>query len=68
MNEAIYRDGHGELLTYEQTAKRSNLGINTVMEIAKESGTMVKIGKASRVIYSEFLDYIIKKYRIKKDE
>ena len=56
MNEAIYRDDHGELLTYEQTAKRSNLGINTVMEIAKESGTMVKIGKASRVIYSEFLE------------
>ncbi len=68
MNGAIYRDDHGELLTYEQAAKRSNLGINTVRDIAKESGAVVKIGKASRVIYSEFLDYIIKKYRIKKDE
>lgn len=29
MNEAIYSDDHGELLTYEQTAKRSNLGINS---------------------------------------
>ena len=67
MNKAIYRDDHGELLTYEQTARRSNLGINTAMEIAKEANCVVKIGKASRVIYSEFLEYVIKKYRAKED-
>lgn len=48
MNELKNRNFNGELLTYRQTAEKSNMGINTVMKLEKESGALVKIGKIAR--------------------
>ncbi len=53
----------GELLTYEQVAEQSNLGLTTVTRLARESGALVKIGKVARVDRQVFFDYIREKYR-----
>ena len=64
MNKSKNRNYNGELLTYQQTAKKSNLGINTVMKLALESGALVKIGRISRVDWKVFYDYIISAYQV----
>lgn len=64
MNELKNRNWNGELLTYQQTAEKSNMGINTVMRLAKESGSLVKIGKISRVNWSVFYNYIVSVYKV----
>ena len=64
MNKAKNRNCDGELLTYQQTAKKSNLGINTVMKLALESGALVKIGRISRVNWKIFFDYITSAYQV----
>ena len=64
MNKAKNRNYNGELLTYQQTAEKSNLGINTVMKLALESGALVKIGRISRVDWKVFYDYIISVYQV----
>lgn len=64
MNKLKNRNFDGELLTYQQAAEKSNIGINTVMKLAKESGALVKIGKIARVNWSVFYDYIVSVYQI----
>ena len=64
MNKSKNRNYNGELLTYQQTAEKSNLGINTVMKLALESGALVKIGRISRVDWKVFYDYIISVYQV----
>lgn len=49
MNKLKSRNLDGVLLTYRQVAEKSNLGINSVMKLAKKSGALVKIGGSSRV-------------------
>lgn len=68
MNKLKNRDFNGELLTYKQTAEKSNIGINTVMKLAAESGALVKIGHIARVDWNIFYKYIISKYRVAKDK
>jgi len=63
MNKTKNRNLNGELLTYQQTAEKSNIGINTVMRLAKESGALVKIGKIARVNWNVFYDYVISAYQ-----
>ena len=63
MNKLKNRNFKGELLTYQQTAENSNLGINTVMRLARESGALVKIGKISRVDWDTFYKYILSVYK-----
>ncbi|MGN0275658.1 MAG: DUF6462 family protein [Hominisplanchenecus sp.] len=63
LNALKSRNISGELLTYKQAAERSNLGINTTMRLAKESGALRKIGRISRVDWSEFYSYISTKFR-----
>lgn len=46
------------LITYEQARERYNLGRNVVMKLAKESGALVKIGKAARVDVETMDNYI----------
>ncbi len=58
MNELKNRNFNGELLTYRQTAEKSNMGINTVMKLAKESGALVKIGKIARVDWNTLFQLI----------
>lgn len=64
MNKSKSRNFNGELLTYQQTAEKSNIGINTVMRLAKESGALVKIGKISRVNWNVFYHYIVSVYQV----
>lgn len=64
MNKSKNRNYDGELLTYQQTAEKSNLGINTVMKLALESGALIKIGRISRVDWKVFYDYIISVYQV----
>lgn len=64
MNELKNRNFNGEFLTYKQTAEKSNIGINTVMKLAKESGALIKIGKIARVNWNVFYDYITSVYQV----
>lgn len=58
MNGLKNRNFNGELITYRQTAEKSNMGINTVMKLAKESGALVKIGKIARVDWNTLFQLI----------
>lgn len=68
MNKLKNCDLNGELLTYKQTAEKSNIGVNTVMKLAAESGALVKIGRIARVDWNIFYNYIISKYRVAKEQ
>lgn len=63
MKELKNRDEDGRLLTYEQTAKRSNLGRCTIMRLAREAGALVKIGRTARVDWDTFYNYVMNVYR-----
>lgn len=64
MKKSKMRNPQGELLTYQQTAEKSNLGINTVMKLAKESEALLKIGHAARVDWAIFYQYIVSEYQV----
>lgn len=64
MNKSKNRNCDGELLTYQQVAEKSNLGINTVMRLAGESGALIKIGHISRVDWSRFYEHIVTMYGV----
>ena len=59
MNKMKNRNYNGELVTYQQIAELSNLGLNTVMRLARESGALVKIGKIFRVNRKIFLSMLL---------
>ncbi len=63
MNKSKNRNFKGELLTYQQTAEKSNIGINTVMKLARESGALIKIGRIARVDWNVFYNYITSVYQ-----
>ena len=62
MNPLKTNNPKGRLLTYQQVAENSNLGINTVMRLAKESNSIVRIGRTVRVNPEKFYEYILAKY------
>lgn len=62
MNKSKNRNCNGKLLTYQQVAENSNLGLNTVMRIAREPGALVKIGRISRVEWDVFFKYVVTVY------
>lgn len=63
MRNLKYRNNtDSSLLTYQLMAEDSNLGIQTVMKLAKESGTLVKIGKTARVNREKFYSYVLERY------
>lgn len=64
MNKLKSRNLNGDFLTYQQTAEKSNIGINTVMKLAKESGALVKVGKIARVNWDVFYGYIMSAYQV----
>ncbi len=63
MNKSKIRNFNGELLTYQQAAEKSNIGINTVMKLARESGALIKIGRIARVDWNVFYNYITSVYQ-----
>ncbi len=64
MNGQKSRNGSGTLLTYQQIAEEANLGLNTVMRIARESGALVKIGRIARVNPEIFFKYVQEVYQV----
>lgn len=58
MNKSTNRNAEGMLLTVQQAAEASNLGIATTRRIAEEAGAIRKIGRCVRVNPKIFLDYI----------
>lgn len=64
MNKSKIRNFNGELLTYQQAAEKSNIGINTVMKLARESGALIKIGRIARVDWNVFYNYFTSVYQI----
>lgn len=63
MNKSKIRNSKGELLTYQQTAEKSNIGISTVVKLARESGALIKIGRIARVDWNIFYSYIVSVYQ-----
>lgn len=63
MNELRIKNPEGKLVTYQQAAEKSNLGINTVMRLARESNSLIKIGHISRVDWDTFYNYVTTVYR-----
>ncbi len=63
MNKPKSRNFKGELLTYQQVAEKSNIGINTVMKLARESGALIKIGRIARVDWNVFYNYVTSVYQ-----
>lgn len=63
MNKSKIRNSKGELLTYQQTAEKSNIGISTVVKLARESGALIKIGCIARVDWNIFYSYIVSVYQ-----
>lgn len=64
MNQLKNKNPKGEFLTYQQVAERSNMGINTVMRLAKESGSLIKVGRVSRINWSVFYEYLVSAYQV----
>lgn len=62
MNPLKSNNPQGKFFTYQQMAEDSNLGINTVMRLAKESNSIIRIGRTVRVNPENFYKYIIAKY------
>lgn len=58
MNKPTNRSAEGMLLTVQQAAETSNLGIATTRRIAEEAGAIRRIGRCVRVNPKVFLDYI----------
>lgn len=52
----------GKLVTVGQICGDSNLGRTTVMRIAKESGSLRKIGRNVRIDRKQFFDFIEREY------
>ena len=56
----------GRLFTYQQMAEDSNLGISTVMRLAKEADSVVKIGRIARVDPEKFYEYVLAEYSVRR--
>ena len=63
MNKLTNRNIDGRLLTYDQTAQKSKLGIGTVIRLARESNSLIKIGRVARVDWDTFYNYVTTVYR-----
>ena len=62
MNPLKSNNPQGKFFTYQQMAEDSNLGINTVMRLAKESNSIIRIRRTVRVNPEKFYKYIIAEY------
>lgn len=62
MNKPTNRNTTGRLLTVQQAAEASNLGLATTRRIAEESGSIRRIGRCVRINSEIFFDFIEKIY------
>ena len=49
----------GILITYKQACERYNLGMNTVMKLARQGEALVKIGKSARVDVEKMDNFVL---------
>lgn len=57
-------DPAGELLTVTQAQAITNLGKNTILKLARESGAVRKIGRSYRIKKDILLDYIENNFKV----
>lgn len=62
MNPLKSNNPKGKLFTYQQMAEDSNLGINTVMRLAKEANSIIRIGRTVRMVPEKFYEYVLTEY------
>lgn len=62
MNKPTNRSYEGKLLTVQQAAEASNLGLATTRKIAEESGSVRRIGRCVRINSEIFFNYIEEHY------
>lgn len=62
MNARRINNKLAKLVTVQQICEDSNLGRTTVMRLAKESGSLRKIGRNVRIDREQFFDFIEREY------
>lgn len=62
MYKKEFGNPQGELVTVNQMAEASNLGISTVRRIAEEAQAVRRIGRCYRINKAIFLNYIEQVY------
>ena len=62
MNKRIHENENGCFVTVPQLCNVINLGRTTVMNLAKESGSLIRIGGAVRVDREKFLSFVRQNY------
>lgn len=48
----------GEIVTIEQAAARTNLGMQKIRKLAEESNSVLKFGRAYRINIQKLLNYL----------
>ena len=51
-------NAQGELVTVNQMAEISNLGVSTIRKVAEEANAVRRIGRCYRINKRVFLDYV----------
>ena len=57
--QALKTNNKGILITYKQACERYNLGMNTVMKLARQGEALVKIGKSARVDVEKMDSFVL---------
>lgn len=55
-------NAQGELVTVNQMAEISNLGVSTIRKVAEEANAVRRIGRCYRINKRVFLDYVEQVY------
>ena len=58
MYKKEFGNAQGELVTVNQMAEISNLGISTIRKVAEEANAVRRIGRCYRINKRVFLDYV----------
>ncbi len=64
MNTIGTKNVNGELINLNQACEITNLGANTIRNLAAEAGAVRKIGKSYRIKKEILLNYIDKNFKV----
>ena len=64
MNTIGTKNVNGELINLNQAWEITNLGANTIRNLAAEAGAVRKIGKSYRIKKEVLLNYIDKNFKV----
>ncbi|MCC8101445.1 MAG: DUF6462 family protein [Clostridiales bacterium] len=62
MNAAKNRSLDGSIITIPQAMEKSNMGKAMVRRLAEESGSLIRIGRMTRVNWPVFYAYVVENY------